>query len=219
MKVLVISAHPDDETLGAAGTILKHIENGDQVYWCTFTYAFRDAPQEYLDHRLKIINQVSKTYGFSETFNLKFPTVELDTVSLKQMVDKLSAVINSIRPEIIYTPTDADVNTDHEIVHKVVMVCCKPFAAPFVKQILGYEVISSTNTSFPEKQKRYIPNLFVDISDYIDKKIEIMKLFDEEFKQFPHPRSVEGIRALAAYRGTSSNLIAAEAFMLLRMIK
>lgn len=219
MKVLVISPHPDDETLGGGGTILKYIDKGAEVHWCYFTLYFSDSSKEYKNERKKIVEDITHAYGFKDKFFLGFPAGELDKVGIRVLIEKLSDVIQRVKPEVIYSTGYTDVNSDHDYVYRTLMIATKPSYTSFVKRILLYEVPSSTNWSFPKMNKAFLPNVFVDVSDYINRKIEIMKLFAEEFKKYPHSRSEETIRALAKYRGSSVNLDYAEAFMLVREIK
>jgi len=219
MKVLVISAHPDDETLGCGGTTLRHGDNGDEIYWCYFTLYFCNSTSQFIKKRESTVDKVSQTYGFKNKFFLKFFAGELDKVGIRAMVDKLSDVIQSVKPEIIYSVGYTDVNSDHGCVYKALMIATKPSYTPFVKKILLYEVLSSTNWSFPEINRTFLPNVYIDVSNYIERKVEIMKLFKEELKHYPHPRSKDAIVALAKYRGSSVNLKYAEAFMLMREIE
>ncbi|NQV91332.1 PIG-L family deacetylase [Candidatus Woesearchaeota archaeon] len=218
-KVMIVVPHPDDETLGCAGTILKHIANGDDVYCCFFTYALTEYSEGQKKQRLEIIEKVHQAYGFKEYYNLKFLAAELDTIPQKDLISSFGKIVQNVQPNIIYTVGGTDVNTDHSIVYKTVMACTKPSYTPFVRRILAYEVNSSTNWSFADGLRSFLPQYFVDITKYIDQKIEFMHFYDAEFKKSPHPRSKEGIEALARFRGVSANLHYAEAFQVLRWIE
>lgn len=218
MKVLVIAPHPDDETLGAGGTLLRHIANGDEVYWCIVTHAFADSSQCFRENRLAIVNKVGKAYCFAGCFSLDFPAGALDTVPERQIIDSLASVILESEPNMVYCVSDADVNTDHDIVYRCAMSALKPAYAPFVREVLLYEVPSSTNWAFPEKAGKFQPNVYVNIEEVLDSKLSILSLFETEVKSFPHPRSLEAVKALAAYRGSSVNLAYAEAFQQVRRV-
>lgn len=218
MKIMVVSAHPDDETLGAGGTILKHLAAGDEIYWCYFTLYFTSSDESYKKKRESIVNTVSKAYGFKDHFFLKFHAGNLDNVGFRNLIDNFSPIIRKIKPEVIYTVGPMDANTDHEYAYKTVMACTKPAYVPFLKKILVYEVVSSTEWSFPESSRIFVPNGFSDITAFLDRKIEVMEIFEEEYKNYPHPRSARGIRALAEYRGGGINVEYAEAFMIMRDI-
>jgi len=219
-KVIVISAHPDDETLGVGGTILKHIANGDDVYWLIITNVFENQgfSKERVESRQLEISKVEKIFGFRKTYNLNYPTMTLSSSSLIKMVPDISSIFSEVKPEIIYTLNRSDAHSDHRVIFDAVMACTKSFRYPFIKQILMYECISETEFAPALAEKAFIPNYFVDITDFIDKKNEIMKIFTSEIGEHPFPRSVENIKSLAHFRGASVNVKYAEAFQLLKFI-
>lgn len=219
-NVIVISAHPDDETLGVGGTILKHIANGDNVYWLIVTNVFENQgfSKERVESRQLEISKVEKMFGFKETFNLNYPTMTLSSSSLIKMVPDISSLFSEVKPEIIYTLNRSDAHSDHRVIFDAVMACTKSFRYPFIKQILMYECISETEFAPALAEKAFLPNYFVDITNYIDKKNEIMKVFESEIAEHPFPRSIENIKALAHFRGASVGVKYAEAFQLLKYI-
>lgn len=218
MKVLVIAPHPDDETLGAGGTLLRHIALGDQVYWCVVTIAFADSPEDYRRERELIVEKVKLAYGFTGSYLLNFPAGELDAVPARRLIDALSSVIQEVKPDIIYSVGGGDVNTDHDAVYRCLMPAVKPFNTPFLKEILLYEVPSSTNWAFPGKKANFSPNVYVDIEGFLEKKLAIMALYRNELKEYPHPRSLEAIKNFAIYRGSAVNIRYAEVHQLVRRI-
>jgi len=218
MNVLFISVHPDDETLGCGGTILKHVEQGDCVYWLIITGAVEGLGYsiDFIKKRENEIELVSQEYRFSGTYKLNFPTTKLHTVDLSDLITKISSVIRNIEPRVIYTVNRSDVHTDHQVVARAVMSSTKSFRYPFIKRVLMYECLSETEIIPPLPENIFIPNVYSDISNFLEKKIEIMKIYESELKELPFPRSVETIKALAQYRGASVGVKYAEAFMLLR---
>jgi LmbE family N-acetylglucosaminyl deacetylase len=219
-NVIVISAHPDDETLGAGGTILKHVANGDNVYWLIVTNVFENQgfSKERVESRQEEIREVEKLLGISKTYLLDYPTMTLSSSSLIKMVPEISTVFSEVQPEIIYTLNRSDAHSDHRVIFDAVMACTKSFRYPFIKQILMYECISETEFAPALAEKAFLPNYFVDITDYLDRKNEIMKVFESEIGEHPFPRSLENIRALAHFRGASVGVKYAEAFQLLKYI-
>ncbi len=219
-NVIVISAHPDDETLGAGGTILKHVANGDNVYWLIVTNVFENQgfSKERVNSRQEEIKEVEKLLGISKTYLLNYPTMTLSSSSLIDMVPKISSIFSEVKPEIIYTLNRSDAHSDHRVIFDAVMACTKSFRYPFIKQILMYECISETEFAPALAEKAFLPNYFVDITDYLDKKNEIMKVFESEIADHPFPRSIENIKALAHFRGASVGVQYAEAFQLLKYI-
>lgn len=219
-NVIVISAHPDDETLGAGGTILKHVANGDNVYWLIVTNVFENQgfSIERVKSRQKEIREVEKLLGISKTYLLDYPTMTLSSSSLIKMVPEISSIFTEVQPEIIYTLNRSDAHSDHRVIFDAVMACTKSFRYPFIKQILMYECISETEFAPALAEKAFLPNYFVDITDYLGKKNEIMKVFESEIAEHPFPRSLENIKALAHFRGASVGVQYAEAFQLLKYI-
>ena len=221
MKVLVISSHPDDETLGCAGTILKHRENGDSVDWIIAT-----SPQpptwskDVIAGKEIEIENVSKAYGIRRSFKLGFAAAMLDTVPMAEVVRALDSAIREIKPEIVYLIHGGDVHTDHQIVFNATLAVLKPFrmAELGVRRILAFETLSSTDAAAPSSSTAFIPNIYIEISDFIDRKLEIMAIYESESQPDPLPRGRSAITALARYRGAVIAADYAEAFMLIREI-
>ena len=134
------------------------------------------------------------------------------------MVPEISAVFSEVKPEIIYTLNRSDAHSDHRIIFDAVMSCTKSFRYPYIKQVLMYECISETEFAPALAEKAFLPNYFVDITKYMDKKNEAMRVFESELGEHPFPRSLDNIRALAHFRGASVGVQYAEAFQLLKYI-
>ena len=219
-NIIVISAHPDDETLGVGGTILKHINRGDDVYWLIVTNISQNQgfSQERVDSRKEEVIKVKNLYGIKNIFYLNYPTMTLSSSSLIKMIPEISSVFSEVKPEIIYTHNRSDAHSDHRIIFDAVMACTKSFRYPFVKQVLMYECISETEFAPALSERIFVPNYFVDITEYIDKKNEIMSVYSSEVDEHPFPRSIENIKALAHFRGASVGVKYAEAFQLLKFI-
>lgn len=220
MSVLVISVHPDDETLGCGGTILKHTKTGDEVYWMILTKAHESLgfSGDFLKKREKEMETISKKYGFKEVIQLKLLTTKLHVIDFSVLIEKISRVINRIKPEIIYMNNRSDVHSDHQVAARAIMSCTKSFRYPFIKKVLMYECISETEIAPALPENIFIPNVYSDITDYLDKKLEIMKIYESEVQEPPLPRSLDNIKSLARYRGASSGCNYAEAFMLVREV-
>lgn len=218
MKVLIISVHPDDETLGCGGTILKHKRKGDELYWLVITGVSEKEgfTAEFVQGREEQISKVFALYGFKRVYKLGFPTTKLHVVDLNVLMTAISNVVTDIMPELVYTVNRSDIHTDHQIAAKAVASCTKSFRYPFIKKILMYECVSETEIAPALPENLFIPGVYSDISDFIEKKLEIMNIYASEVQQPPLPRSLENIRALARYRGSSVSVPYAEAFMLVR---
>lgn len=220
MKVLFIAVHPDDETLGCGGTILKHKKNGDEIFWLIITGVSKELgfSDEFIEKRKNQISEVNQAYGFNETIEFNFPTTKLHTIDFSDLLEKISAVIKRIQPKTVYTINRSDIHTDHQCASKAVISSLKSFRYPFVKKILMYECISETEMAMPLPENIFIPNSYSDITDFMDKKIEIMEIYNTEIQETPLPRSIENIKALARFRGATMCLNYAESFMVLRDI-
>ncbi len=213
-KILVVAVHPDDETLGCGGTLLKHKHNGDKIYWLICTKI--DENSDYYTTRENEIKQASDTYKFDGIFSLGLKTMRVDEYSMSELIDKISKAINEVRPSIIYLPFKGDVHSDHRKIFEASYSCTKAFRYPFIKKIYMMETLSETEFAPSTKEDSFIPNSFVDISEYFEKKIEIMKIFKSEVAEHPFPRSEKNIRALAVLRGATCGCEYAESFMLLK---
>ncbi|OUS31477.1 GlcNAc-PI de-N-acetylase [Gammaproteobacteria bacterium 45_16_T64] len=218
--VLVVAPHADDETLGAGGTLLRHIAEGDKVYWlivsgmsCSFGFS-----EDKVGKRAGEIEKVSAMYGFSDYFELGFPPAALDTLAKADIIEAVSSVVKSVKPSIIYTVFRNDAHSDHEVVFDAVISSTKSFRYPFVKRVLSYETISETDFGLKPEDGGFRPNVFVDVSSYLDRKLQILSVFESEMGEFPFPRSVKAVSSLACIRGIQANSEAAEAFMLIKEI-
>ena len=217
-KILVIAPHPDDETLGCGGAILKHKSKGDKIHWLIVTAMTEDigySPEKIMQ-RSNEIQKVSKAYGFSSVHQCGFSATMLNVIPLAEIVPKIGAVIKKVKPNIVYLPFWGDVHTDHRIVFGAVSSCLKWFRYPSVKRVLAYETLSETDSTINPDINAFRPNVFIDITSFLENKIDIMKMYRSELGVFPFPRSEEAIRSLAALRGTNAGFKAAEAFMLLK---
>jgi len=218
-NVVVIAPHPDDETLGCGGTLLKHIARGDRVSWVIMTQAHSGIGynETQIDDREVMIDNVASAYGFSSTHRLNFPSTTLDHISLGDIIGKLNAVFQQEKPEIVYMPFVNDIHSDHYYTVQAVHACSKSFRHPEIKKVISYETPSETDFALPPSSC-FQPNLFIDISEHYERKIEILSLYEKELGQHPFPRSYTGIDALAVVRGAAAGAEKAESFMLLKEI-
>ena len=219
-KVLVIAPHPDDEILGCGGTMIKHIKAGDELYVCIVTHA---TPPLYPEGASAPIQKAAlachEWMGVKKTFFLDFPTVMLEKVDRYLLNDAILRIICETKAEIIYLPHFGDMQKDHQVVAEACMVAVRPKYEHRVKKVYGYETMSETAWNTPNIQNEFIPNSFVDISEYLDEKIKALGYYDSQLQPFPDSRSFESIKALAQYRGALMHFRAAEAFMIIREIR
>ena len=220
-KILVIAPHPDDEVLGCGGTIKKYTESGNEVYLCIVTKAYTpDWSEEYIKEKSKETKSSNNVLGIKKTLFLDLPTVKLDTIPQKKLNDLINNCVKEVNPEIVFIPFFSDINKDHKLVSESAMVALRPKPDSFVRKVYFYEVLSETEWAQPAQkiEEVFMPNFYEDISEYLDNKIKAMECYKSELKEYPHPRSLKGIKILAQKRGTECGVKAAEAFMLLREI-
>lgn len=219
-KVIVIAPHPDDETLGCGGTLLRHAHEGDDVHWLIVTGMTigKQFTSERVASREKEISSVATRYGFQEVHQLKLPPTTLDTLPVGDIVVAIKNIFERINPEIVYLPFFGDVHTDHKVVFDSTVSCTKWFRQPSIKRVLAYETLSETEFGLNPECRGFQPNVFVNIDQFIAEKLSILSLYDGELGIFPFPRSVEAVTALAKVRGVAAGCNAAEAFMLLKEI-
>jgi N-acetylglucosamine malate deacetylase 1 len=219
-KVLIVAPHPDDETLGCGGTILKHISNGDKVVWLIINSVSVENgfTQERVESRKSEIDLVADLYGFHHVKQLGFPTMQLQKIDETLLINSIAEVIRVEEPQIIYLPNRSDAHSDHRITFNAVMACTKSFRNPFLRKVLMYECISETEFAPAFAENVFLPNYFNDISLYFDKKLEIMRIYSSELGNHPFPRSEQNINALAVHRGSQAGVRYAEAFQLVKFI-
>ena len=217
MKTLVIAPHPDDEVLGAGGTLLRRKAEGATVAWLIVTSISAETgwSAEKIKQRADEIKRVTELFGFGSVFELNLPTTQLDQVPMGDLVTGISNAFKKFEPEEVFVPHSADVHTDHRLVYDAAASCTKWFRHPSIKRVLAYETLSETDFSLGT-HKGFRPNVFVNIEPYLDDKLRAMDIYASELGEFPFPRSHEAIQALATLRGASSGFKAAEAFELLR---
>jgi LmbE family N-acetylglucosaminyl deacetylase len=219
-KVIVISAHPDDEVLGAGGTLLKHKNCGDNLAWVIITGI--DEANGFTKERVRTreleIQQVSDSIGFSKVYKLNYPTMGLNPETVNEMIPKISSIFNEFEPEVIYVMNRSDAHSDHRYTFDSIAACTKSFRYPFIKKVLMYECISETEFAPILPERVFQPNYFVDISGFFKRKIEIMQIYSSELGEHPFPRSNRNIEALAVHRGATVGVEYAEAFQLIKYI-
>ena len=215
MKVLVIAPHPDDEILGCGGVMAKHAAAGDEIHVVIGTSSQNEAAKAM---NLSEAEKANKLLGVSDVRFLDFPTVELPHISTRLLTDTINGIVKEYRPNVVYIPFYGDMHTDHRMIADAAMVAVRPVSAPFVNRILAYETLSETGWNYPTSDKAFIPNCYVDISEYIDAKIAALHCYERKLQPAPKPRSIDGIRTLAKYRGQTIGIEYAESFMIIRDI-
>ena len=218
-RALIIAPHPDDEVLGAGGTIARLARQGADVQVCVLTRGDPPRFPEGATERVRRESQVAhQRLGVAQTHFCDFPAAELDRVPHAELNARIGEIVERFRPDALFVPFIGDIHLDHQFAFISAMVAARPRHAEAPKLILAYETLSETNWLAPGITPAFVPNMFIDISDTIDAKIDAFAAFESQVRPFPDERSLEALRALAAVRGASVYRRAAEAFMLVRQI-
>lgn len=219
-RVAVIVAHPDDEVLAFGGSMCRHAELGHPVnvlILATGLAARTSDGKADLNDLKKLRDQAraaNKILGVQNVEFADFPDNRMDTVALLDVIKVILSFIGKADPNIVYTHHHGDLNVDHSVMARAVMTACRPVPGSRVQKIYSGEVISSSEYSLP--QDRFLPNTYVPISAYIDRKCKALQCYTSEIRDWPHPRSVEAVSALARLRGSECGMPAAEGLYLLR---
>jgi LmbE family N-acetylglucosaminyl deacetylase len=222
---LVIAAHPDDEVLGCGATMGRLVREGNDVRIAILAEGLtsRSRVREDTDTRELIelraqAKQAADLLGIKEVTFYDLPDNRLDTVPLLDVVKIVEQLIARVQPARIYTHHAGDLNMDHVVVSRAVMIATRPVADCRVKEVYQFEVASSTEWAFQQFAPSFRPNVFMDIAETLEAKVNAMSCYETEARIFPHPRSPEALRAIATRWGTVAGCKAAEAFQLVRAL-
>jgi LmbE family N-acetylglucosaminyl deacetylase len=221
--VLVVAAHPDDEVLGCGGTMARLAAEGHSVHVLLMadgetSRSGSDATRAQISVRNVAADAACRILGCASVKSLQLPDNRLDGEVLLDVVKKVEAAIANYAPATVFTHHSGDVNVDHRVVHDAVLAACRPQPGHCVRDLLFFEVPSSTEWRPSASMPPFAPDWFVDISATLDIKLKALDAYAAELRPFPHPRSLEGVEALARWRGVTVGVAAAEAFMLGRRI-
>lgn len=220
MKVMVISPHPDDETLGTGGTILKIRDSGNQVYWLNNTdvKSGEEYSCDFIKKHKNRIDRIREYSGFDGFINLKFSPANLNDIIKGELIHEIGKVFDRVEPNCIILPDYNDAHSDHKYVFEAAYVCSKIFRRGYIKRILTMEeILSETNFGMP--QNMFKPNLYIDISNYFDRKIQALNIYNTELGDLPFPRCIDAVKAQAIMKGTESEVLYTEAFRVIKEIE
>lgn len=219
-SVLIVAVHPDDETLGCGGTLLRLREEGAKIHWMIVTAMTADGgfSPEVIARREREIEAVAQMYGFASVHCLGFPTIHLDEIPMSQLVTGMSKVFLSVQPSQVFLPFQHDVHSDHQHAFAAAYSCTKVFRYPSVRKVMMIEALSETDFA-QSAGGGFVPNLFVDITSQFERKMQILRVFESELRPHPFPRSEDAVQALALLRGAAAGCRYAESFVILKEIQ
>ena len=226
MKVLVLAAHPDDEVLGCGGTIARLAEEGHEVHVAILGEGITSRARSPLDADADAVSKlraqsehVAKLLGADSCRQLGLPDNRFDSLHMLDVVKLVERLIEDLAPEVVFTQHGGDLNIDHVVLYRATLTATRPVAGGQVRDVYAYEVGSSSEWSFQRFEPHFHPNVFVDITETLERKLDAMDLYESEARPFPHPRSREALRAQAMRWGSASGMEAAEAFELVRSVR
>ena len=219
-SVLVVAAHADDEVLGCGATIKKHIDSGDQVTIIFMTDGVGSRSVESTDgsNRSMAKEKALQVLGVSAQYQFDFPDNAMDSIPLLEITKAVEHYLDQFKPDLIYTHFHGDLNVDHQICFNAVMTATRPIPGMCVKEIYGFEVLSSTEWQLKTEQV-FTPQLYVDVSDCFTDKIKALEAYSDEMRESPHSRSMDHVDGLGKHRGHTIGVEYAEAFMTYRIIR
>jgi LmbE family N-acetylglucosaminyl deacetylase len=222
MRILIVAAHPDDETLGVGGTMAKLAAASHEVHVCILTEGVT-ARHRHVAQQQKCAMRACEVLGVSDVMFCGLPDQRLDALPLLDVITPIEKRVGQIRPDLVFTHFSQDANQDHRIVFQATLVATRPMPRTSVATVLCYETASSTEWAPPFPGSVFSPNLFVDISATLPVKLDAMRAYEQTFSgemhPFPHPRSYQALEAISRRHGAASGVDAAEAFMLVRHVR
>jgi LmbE family N-acetylglucosaminyl deacetylase len=220
VNVVVVAAHPDDEVLGCGGTVARYAAEGHavtSVIVATGSTSRDGSPPGYVDALRDHAHAAARALGARPPRFLGLPDNRLDTLPLLDVVKLVEAVLDELRPEIVLTHFDGDLNIDHGVVGRAVLTAARPLPGSPVRAIYAFETPSSTEWQFSPTTTGFRPNRYVLLSEeQVERKLAALASYAGEMREPPHPRSLVAVRAMATVRGSEAGASAAEAFMVLR---
>jgi LmbE family N-acetylglucosaminyl deacetylase len=221
-KILVIAPHADDEVLGCGATIAKLASLGNEIHILVATNAHIGAPEIASAKGIERVRnealEAHKILGVKETHFEDFPAPALNAYPEFKISVAIAKLLEKIKPDILFLPHPGDLHQDHKAIYRAALVAARPQGNYSIKEIYCYETLSETEWAPYQGDNFFKPNYFIDVTNFIEKKLEAMKCFNSQLKVFPHSRSIETIMALSTLRGNTVGVKNAESFEVERII-
>jgi len=218
-RILVVAPHPDDEVLGVGGTIAKYSEQGNEVF--VLMVSGHLPPLYSRDAYEKTVSEAYAAFdilGILKSKFLEIPATMIDDRPLHEVNSKISKIVNDFNPHIVLCPYP-DRHVDHRLVFDSVMVATRPVGiGRNIEIVAAYETLSETHWNAPHIEPNFTPNWVVDITEQVDTKLNALRCYKSQISNFPGPRSIEAVEALAKFRGTQAGFGYGEGFHIVRMV-
>jgi N-acetylglucosamine malate deacetylase 1 len=222
LNILILAPHPDDEILGCGGVIRRHVQQGDQVTICVLTNAARGAPEAFHESAVECVRAEAKSaasrLGVDDLVFCDYPAPQLDQFPSYRLADGIRRLIADHATQTLYVPFQADLHVDHGAVFTAALVAARPMPGQTVRHVYCYETLSETEWAAPFASNAFLPMRYVNIEAQLADKLDAMACYSSQLREFPHPRSLEALRTLAAMRGSQCGCRAAEAFAVIREV-
>jgi len=227
-RSLVVAAHPDDEVLGCGATMARiasaggivqtiFLADGESSRYPTSEIGSQEV-RERIRARKTASNSAAVILGSLPPRFFDLADNRLDTVPILDIARIIKDEIDLFKPSLVITHFSGDLNIDHQKVHEAVLIATRPQGDSCVREIICFEVPSSTEWRPPGSGQTFAPNLFVGVEGFENQKLAALKEYESEMREFPHPRSTDAITSLMKWRGSNASLQLAEAFSLTRGI-
>lgn len=216
-RVLVISPHPDDETLGAGGTISKFIDQGCEVLIMTVSGHLPPLyKKEDYELTVKEAHEAYEIMGVKESIFLEIPATMIGNEPIHSLNSRISTIVKEFSPNIVFCPFP-DRHIDHRLIFDSAMVATRPVNfGKKIEMVAAYETLSETHWNAPYIEPNFTQNLVVNIDKYLDKKLEALECFKSQISKKDGPRSLEAVSSLARFRGSQAGFKYGEAFYIIR---
>lgn len=223
-NILVVAAHPDDEILGCSATAARFIKEGHVAYTLILGEGItardkirsRGKRESDLLELKRQANRANQIVGIKKVFFCDFPDNRFDSRPLLDIIKAIERIKKEVAPDIIFTHFSEDLNIDHRVTYNAVLTAFRPTKGEKTREIYSFEIPSSTEWQYPVG---FSPNVYFDISSTINLKVKALSQYKAELREFPHPRSLEGVELNAKYRGMNIGVSYAEAFKCVRLIR
>lgn len=224
MSVLCVGAHPDDEVLGAGGTLARHAADGEDVHVCilsdgvTSRYDDPENATEEIEQRRDRARRACEAFNATVSLH-EYPDNQFDTVALLDLVQTVEEEIAEHGPRVVYTHHYGDLNVDHELACRATVTATRPLSDSGVERVLAFETLSATEWSVPSPENAFQPHEFVDIDEHLSTKLDALSVYESELRESPHPRTPDTVKQNARVWGAKAGLSAAEPFEVLRSLR